>query len=136
VQSHLTLADYLAYPVANSTGWARFDGIAMIITFTTSVHPDVVMFGDVAGLLLKAMGEREQPPGILRGENVKAAADKLRAHLQMLPPETPVLPEDAGTRSEEEIKEQLNYVGLRKRALPLLDLLDAAYLKDSDVIWR
>lgn len=107
----------------------------MIITFTTKVHPDVVMFGDIAALLLKAMGESEQPPGILRGENIKAAADKLRAHLQMLPPERAQVV-DERNKSEDEIKEQLNYVGLRKRALPLLDLMDAAYRKDSDVIWR
>lgn len=107
----------------------------MIITFTTKVHPDVVMFGDIAALLLKAMGESEQPPGILRGENIKAAADKLRAHLQLLPPET-AQRLDERNKSEDEIKEQLNYVGLRKRALPLLDLMDAAYRKDSDVIWR
>lgn len=108
----------------------------MIITFTTKVHPDVVMFGDIATLLLKAMGEPEQPPGILRGENIKAAADKLRSHLQMLPPEVTRPIDESGNKSEEEIKEQLNYVGLRKRALPLLDLMDAAYKKNTDVIWR
>jgi hypothetical protein len=108
----------------------------MIITFTTKVYPDVVMFGDIASLLLKAMGEKEQPPGILRGENIKIASDKLRTHLQMLPPESARPVDDRGNKSEEEIKEQLNYVGLRKRALPLLDLLDAAYRKNSDVIWR
>ena len=91
------------------------------------------MFGDIAGTLLKAMGEKEQPPGILRGENIKIAADKLRRQLQILPPET--LPDLDKNKSEEEIKEQLNYVGLKKRALPLLELLDAAYRKDSDVIW-
>ena len=108
----------------------------MLITFTTKVHPDVVMFGDVAGLLLKAMGESEQPPGILRGENIKIASTKLRTHLQMLPPEnTPSADEDRD-KAEENIKEQLNYVGLKKRALPLLELLDAAYSKDVDVIWR
>lgn len=108
----------------------------MIITFTTKSHPDVVMFGDIAGLLLKAMGESEQPPGILRGENIKTASDKLRAHLQMLPPETVQSEDRSGNKSDEEIQEQLNYVGLRKRALPLLDLMDAAYRKDNDVIWR
>jgi hypothetical protein len=112
------------------------DRNSMLIIFTTKVRPDVVMFGDIAGLLLRAMGENEQPPGILRGENIKIASDKLRAHLQMFSPENTRLA-DAGTdKPEEEIKEQLNYVGLKKRALPLLELLDAAYRKNSDVIWR
>jgi hypothetical protein len=108
----------------------------MLITFTTKAHPDVVMFGDIAGILLKAMGENEQPPGILRGDNIKLAADKLRSHLQMLPAETISPSEDKGNKQEEEIKEQLNYVGLKKRALPLLDLMDAAYRKNHEVIWR
>lgn len=108
----------------------------MLITFTTKVHPDVVMFGDIAGVLLKAMGEKEQPPGILRGEDIKIAADKLRAHLRMLPPETVRLAEDNADKSEEDAQEKLNYVGLKKRALPLLELMEAAYGKDSDVIWR
>jgi hypothetical protein len=108
----------------------------MIITFKTKVYPDVVLFGDIAAQLLNAMGEKPEPPGILRGENIKTASDKLRAHLQMLPPEAQQPVNDAANKSEEEIKEQLNYVGLRKRALPLLELMDAAYRKDSDVIWR
>jgi hypothetical protein len=108
----------------------------MLITFTTKAHPDVVMFGDIAGVLLKAMGENEQPPGILRGENIKVAADRLRAHLQLSPPENILPPDEEGNKQEEEIKEALNYVGLKKRALPLLDLMDAAYRKNNDVIWR
>ncbi len=108
----------------------------MLITFTTKVHPDVVMFGDIAGLLLKAMGENAPPPGILRGENIKTASDKLRAHLQMLPPENKRPADEETDKPEEEIKERLNFVGLKKRALPLLELLDAAYRNNSDVIWR
>ena len=108
----------------------------MLITFTTKVHPDVVMFGDIAGQLLKAMGESELPPGILRGENIKIAADKLRVYLQMIPPENDRPPDEERDKSEEDIKERLNYVGLKKRALPLLELMDAAYRKDCDVIWR
>src|SRR5687768_12729359 len=108
----------------------------MLITFTTKAHPDVVMFGDIAGQLLKAMGESADPPGILRGENIKIASDKLRAHLQMLPAENTRPPDDATAKSEEEIKQRLNYVGLKNRALPLLELMDAAYRKNSDVIWR
>ncbi|MES2625064.1 MAG: DUF1840 domain-containing protein [Pseudomonadota bacterium] len=108
----------------------------MLITFTTKVHPDVVMFGDIAGLLLKAMGENDQPPGILRGENIKTAADKLRNHLQMMPTENINSPAEDSDKPEEDIKEQRNYVGLKKRALPLLELMDAAYRKDCDVIWR
>jgi hypothetical protein len=107
----------------------------MLITFTSKVHPDVVMFGDIATRLLRAMDQSEQPPGILRGDAIGVAADKLRAYVDVTPKEkTP--DEDDANKTEEERKEQRNRVGLRIRALPLLDLLDASYRREVDVIWR
>lgn len=109
----------------------------MLITFTSKIHPDVVMFGDVATVLLRAMGQSEQPPGILRGDDIRIAADKLRAYIDIVPAEKPADDEPGGNRTEDERKEQQrNRVGLRTRALPLLDLLDASYAREVDVIWR
>ncbi len=107
----------------------------MLITFTSKVHPDVVMFGDVAMALLRAMGQSEQPPGILRGDEIRIAADKLRAYVDAAPKQKSP-DDDAADKTEEERKEERNRVGLRTRALPLLDLLDASYHRDADVIWR
>ncbi|MGV3592454.1 MAG: DUF1840 family protein [Gammaproteobacteria bacterium] len=107
----------------------------MLITFTSKVHPDVVMFGDVATVLLRAMGQSEQPPGILRGDEIRLAADKLRAYVDHAAPEKAGEEED-NSKSEEERRERRNRVGLRTRALPLLDLLDASYHREADVIWR
>lgn len=107
----------------------------MLITFTSKVHPDVVMFGDIATVLLRAMDQSEQPPGILRGDEIRIAADKLRAYVDAAPKQKSP-DEDAGNKTEEESKEQRNRVGLRTRALPLLDLLDASYHREADVIWR
>ena len=109
----------------------------MLITFTSKVHPDVVMFGDVATVLLRAMGQSEQPPGILRGDEIRLAADKLRAYVDHAPPDKAADEEDkADSKNEEEHRERRNRVGLRTRALPLLDLLDASYHREADVIWR
>ena len=110
----------------------------MLITFTSKVHPDVVMFGDVATVLLRAMGQSEQPPGILRGDEIRLAADKLRAYVDHAAPEKAgeEEEEDNSSKSEEERRERRNRVGLRTRALPLLDLLDASYHREADVIWR
>lgn len=108
----------------------------MLVTFTSKVHADVVMFGDIAGRFLRIMGESEQPPGILRGEKIREAADRLRAYLADLPPEAP--PADGAEKklSEAEEKERRNKVGLGIRAVPLLDLLEKSYQRDVDVIWR
>ena len=107
----------------------------MLITFTSKVHPDVVMFGDVATVLLRAMGQSEQPPGILRGDEIRLAAEKLREYVDAAQrQQSPA--EDDGNKTDEERKEQRNRVGLRTRVLPLLDLLDASYHRDADVIWR
>ena len=53
----------------------------MLITFTSESGADVVMFGEVARQFLRIMGEPDHPPGILRGDNIRQAADKLRSWL-------------------------------------------------------
>lgn len=108
----------------------------MLITFTSKVHPDVVMFGDIATVLLRAMGQSEQPPGILRGDEIRLAADRLRAYVDHAPAENAADEEENTGKSDEERRERRNRVGLRTRALPLLDLLDASYRREADVIWR
>jgi hypothetical protein len=114
----------------------------MLITFTSKVYPDVVMFGDVATVLLHAMdlhalGLSEQPPGVLRGENIRLASDKLRDYLGTVPREKPFA-DDAGNRNpaEDERKESRSRVGLRTRAQPLLEMMDVSYRKHADVIFR
>ena len=110
----------------------------MLITFTSKVYPDVVMFGNVATALLRAMGQKEEPPGILRGEDIRIAAERLRAHLDIAAPKDKAANDEADdpNKSEDERKEARNRVGLRTRALPLLDMMDACYKKDADLIWR
>lgn len=111
----------------------------MLITFTSKAAPDVVMFGEVATTLLRVMGEEQEPPGILRGEDIKVAAGRLQAWLQQQE-----VPADSGTDvdsndSEDEGEEKPNRksrVGMRQRAFPLLEMLDAAYQRKVDVIWR
>ncbi|MEY4641997.1 MAG: hypothetical protein RLZZ227_1991, partial [Pseudomonadota bacterium] len=38
--------------------------------------------------------------------------------------------------NDDEEKERRNKVGLRIRAVPLLELMDKSYQRDEDVIWR
>lgn len=111
----------------------------MLITFSSDVSPDVVLFGEVATLFLHAMGESDKPPGILRGDNIRLATERLQNWLGSIPAERTA--DDAGedgetTATDEEKRERQNRIGLKKRAFPLLELLDIAYKRQSDVIWR
>ncbi len=108
----------------------------MLVTFTSKVHADVVMFGGLAGRFLNIMGENELPPGILRGERIKVAAEKLRAWLDELPVEPEPQEDNSKNPAEDAEKERRNRVGLKIRALPLLELMDASFRKECDVIWR
>ena len=108
----------------------------MLIIFTSKVYADVVMFGHVAAPLLRAMGQKEEPPGILRGEEIREAATRLRAYLEQAPTPAPFAEDEDKNKTEEERKELRNRVGMKIRAQPLLDLLDASYRKEADVIWR
>lgn len=107
----------------------------MLITFTSKYSPDVLMLGDIASVLLKAMGQSENPPGVLQGEDVKFAADQLRRYLQTTPnTDEQVVADDDNDEQADEQQEQR--IGLSIRAKPLLDMLDKAYKEQVDVIWR
>lgn len=103
----------------------------MLVTFSSKVHHDVVMFGDVALALLRAMGFGDRVPGIMRAEDIPRARAALEGYLARLaePP--------AGTEDEEEAgEEERPPVSLRNRALPLLDMLAAAEREEADIQWE
>jgi len=108
----------------------------MLITFTSKYSPDVLMFGDIASVLLKAMGQSEIPPGALQEENIKVAADRLRHYLQALPDTDKKVTADDEDDDPQADEQEERQVGLGIRAQPLLDMLDKAYKEKEDVIWR
>lgn len=114
------------------------EGDLMLITFTSKSHPDIVMFGDVATVLLKAMGQSERAPGILRGEDIRLAHARLQTYLDELPESRDPRNEEKepGETVEDEIEFYKDNVSLKRRALPLLELLAKSYQDDSDIIWR
>ncbi|MES2825094.1 MAG: DUF1840 domain-containing protein [Pseudomonadota bacterium] len=108
----------------------------MLITFTSKYSPDVIMFGDVASALLKAMGQSETPPGALQSKNIKSAADQLRHYLQTTSNlDKPIADEDVDD-DEQADEQQDQRVDLSVRAKPLLDMLDKAYKEQEAVTWR
>lgn len=100
----------------------------MLVTFTCKAYADITMFGDVAVHLLKLMGHSGTVPGALKAEDIPAALEHLQRGVES---ETKLEATDSsGTEDNDE-----EYVSLRHRALPLIDLLKAAAQADTDVMW-
>ena len=98
----------------------------MLVTFTTKTYPDITMFGDIAITLLKMMGYSTNVPGAILAEDVPAALNRLKAAVDKQK-DSPPPPDD----DEEEPA-----VSLAHRALPLIELFDAAANADANVMWK
>jgi len=98
----------------------------MLVTFKCSAYADITMFGDVAKKMLEMMGFGSQVPGALRAEDVPRALDNLRRGLATVPDQ----PAPAGNEDDEKPT-----TSLHTRALPLLELLQAAIADESRVRW-
>ena len=103
----------------------------MLITFKTPVHADITMFGDVAKALLHMMGHSGSVPGAILAADVPETLAKLKAAVERNP-DAPLNPasddDDEGRRSQS--------VSLYHRAMPLIDLLEAAAREQKNVMWE
>jgi len=101
----------------------------MLVTFTCEAYADITMFGDVAKYMLTMMGHSGSVPGALLADDVPAALERLTTAIeaeQDLP---------AGdTASDDEDDEEK--VSLTHRALPLIELLQAAAREHVNVMWN
>jgi len=102
----------------------------MLITFKTRAYADITMFGDVALQLIKLMGRRDTVPSAMEPEDIPQALKNLRegaaAHTT-----THNLAE-----AHEDAESSKESVSLHKRAVPLIELLEAAQKKNVPVMWK
>jgi len=98
----------------------------MLITFRSDAG-DITMFGNVAVTLLKMAGHSGTVPGAILGKDLPAALAKLKGALDALPAE-----ERASGRDDDD---DAPAIGLRKRAWPLVELLERAARDEIDVAW-
>ena len=83
---------------------------------------------DSVGLqMLKMMGTSATVPSALSAEDVADALESLRRHVNQQP--RPAADQDESERDDE------HSVSLAHRALPLIDLLEAALQHGDHVIW-
>lgn len=100
----------------------------MLVTFSTPVHANITMFGDVALHLLKLMGHSATVPGALLADDIPAALERLEAGVEahsQSPQPQPLQEEEDGEPP----------VSLAHRALPLIGLLRAAAKARQNVMW-
>ncbi len=100
----------------------------MLITFETKPYGDITFFGDVGKRLLKIMGQRADVPGAIPPEQVGAALDRLREAVRQ-----ERMAADTAAESEDNDEP---VIGLRQRAVPLVELLEAAKEAEAHVTWK
>jgi hypothetical protein len=103
----------------------------MLIRFETPAYATITMFGDVAVTLIKLMGHSGAVPGALLAEDVPAALARLKHAVAEHPDAT--LDPAAPTPSK---NDDSPHVSLAHRALPLIELLEAAAREGENVMWE
>jgi hypothetical protein len=103
----------------------------MLITFKTEAYANITMFGDVAVALLKLMGHSATVPGALMPEDILDALERLKAGVAANPDAT-LDPKD----NKNDDEDGRPHVSLANRALPLIELLEAAQADNKHVMWE
>jgi hypothetical protein len=103
----------------------------MLVTFKTDAYANITMFGEVAVTLIRLMGHSGAVPGALLAEDVPAALARLRTGVAANP-DARLDPTPASGREPDE---EVPPVSLGHRALPLIELLEAAATRGKNVMW-
>lgn len=107
----------------------------MIVRFSTSVGA-FTMHGDAAVTLLRAMGHSGTVPGAILAAELPAALAKLRAALAAHVEETPPAEPDALEDADQDAEKRAPPISLRTRAVPLMDMIETAIARNSDLMWE
>jgi len=99
----------------------------MLVTFRTSAHASITMFGDVAQNLLKKMGLSGDIPGAILAEEIPLALNRLNEIIKKNHSENKKTDKNAWDD---------NSVSINNRAIPLVELLQAAVDEDCNVMWE
>ncbi|WP_127026335.1 DUF1840 domain-containing protein [Rheinheimera mangrovi] len=101
----------------------------MLITFKSTASAPVQMFGHIALQLLELMGRQPKAPGALYAEDVAAALAQLQQGLALQATEQ--IPASADLQGDNPAA-----IPLRNRALPLIELMEAAVRAQKGVSWE
>jgi hypothetical protein len=99
-------------------------GAFMLVTFHSDAYENITYFGDIAKQLLALMGHSGTVPGAIKSQDLSEALSHLQQGLKGK--SDPSADEDEDGEAE---------IGLAKRAIPLINLLQASIKDDCDVLW-
>ena len=99
----------------------------MLITFKTSAYANITMLGDVGRGMLEMMAFGGTVPGAINAADVPIALDNLIKALDRLPSQV----EPAGEAGDDQPA-----VSVHTRAIPLIELLQAAAADETYVRWE
>ena len=109
----------------------------MLVKFSTRFG-QLVMQGEPAVALIRLGGHSGTVPSAVLAADLQGFLARLRAGLELqgdqVSPPPPVKEPGSGGEEDEEPREQP--IKLRLRAVPLLDMLDTAVLRQSDLFWE
>ena len=106
----------------------------MIVKFSTHAGA-LTMHGDAAVTLLKAMGHSGTVPGAILAADLPGALASLRRALDSGHLAEPAAPADDAA-DDEDTEERAPPVTLRMRAVPLIDMVETAVARGSDLMWE
>jgi hypothetical protein len=106
----------------------------MIVKFSTRFGA-LTMHGDAAIALLRAMGHTGTVPGAILAADLPDALARLDRVIEVAGDSNPT-PAPPPERDDEDEEEREPVITLRKRALPLIDMLRTAIARDSDLMWE
>jgi Domain of unknown function (DUF1840) len=102
----------------------------MLVTFECKAYANITYFGDIAKQLLSMMGQSGTIPSAILADDVPKALAKLQQALeQHAAAKAAVINKDEDNQKETPVQ-------ITTRALPLIELLNAAVKKKCDVMWH
>lgn len=109
----------------------------MIVVFSTR-YGRLTMLGESASRLLRLAGHSGNVPGAVLAPDLPAFLARLRGSLEVhgeeLSPPPPLVP---ATEDEQEgARDRPASVSLRKRAVPLVEMIETAIRRESDLMWE
>ena len=108
-----------------------------LVVFRSKAAAEIYMFAETARRLLQIVGKTESERGVIRGDEVGDALNRLTAAVEQ---EKAQMREDRARREADERtgdahSERALPITLGQRAFPLIEMLRAAHRKRVDVTW-
>jgi hypothetical protein len=107
----------------------------MIVRFSTRFGA-LTMHGDAAVALLRALGHSGTVPGAILSSGLPTALAQLRATLATQADEPPPTAGDSWQDDDADPEKRVPPISLRTRAVPLVEMIEAAIARDSDLMWE